>query len=76
MEVYRDGTEERSRGALGLIHDVINTTTGRVSNLKYIINTRDFPPLGTAPYWLVESWMDQLQMEVKHCQKQGSSVHL
>ena len=50
---------------LSLFEDVITPVPGSVSLLQHAINTKDSPPLKTAPYRLAPTWKDQLKAEVK-----------
>ena len=50
---------------LSLFKDVITPVPVSVSLLQHAINTKDSPPLKTAPYRLAPTWKDQLKTEVK-----------
>ena len=51
--------------------DVFNPIPGRVYLLQHSINTRDSPPLRTAPHRLPVKWKDQLLTEVKDLLEAG-----
>ena len=51
--------------------DVINPTPGRVTLTHHAVNTKDSPPLKSAPYRLAPAWKDQLKAEVKNLAEAG-----
>lgn len=50
---------------------MVTPTPGRVDFLRHAINTKDSPPLKTAPYRLAPAWKDQLKAEVKDLAEAG-----
>lgn len=63
--------KEQLEKLLNSYEDVITPTPGRVDFLRHAINTKNSPPLKTAPYRLAPAWKDQLKAEVKDLAEAG-----